>query len=136
MFRGRLVKQKIALEGLTLALVMLVCQLILILAMSAVWFYLTGASAGYSALYGGGMYWVPQALFTLWVLRRKVTTESVGLVLRDFYGGAGIKLISTTGLFALMFGAGVEVVTVSFFATYILALVVQWMVSFTLNNHY
>ena len=82
------------------------------------------------------MYWVPQALFTVWVLRRKVTTESVGLVLRDFYGGAGIKLISTTGLFALMFGAGVEVVTVSFFATYILALVVQWIVSFTLNNHY
>lgn len=40
-------KQKLALEGLTLALVMLVCQLILILAMSAVWFYLTGASAGY-----------------------------------------------------------------------------------------
>jgi ATP synthase protein I len=44
------------------------------------------------------MYWVPQALFTLWVLRRKVTKESVGLVLRDFYGGAGIKLITTTGL--------------------------------------
>ncbi|WP_033138548.1 ATP synthase subunit I [Aeromonas finlandensis] len=136
MFRGRLVKQKLALEGLTLALVMLVCQLILILAMSAVWFYLTGASAGYSALYGGGMYWVPQALFTVWVLRRKVTTESVGLVLRDFYGGAGIKLMSTAGLFALLSSAGVEVVTVSFFATYILALVVQWMVSFTLNNHY
>ncbi len=129
-------KQKIALEGLTLALVMLVCQLILILAMSAVWFYLTGAGAGYSALYGGGMYWVPQALFTVWVLRRKVTTESVGLVLRDFYGGAGIKLVSTAGLFALLFGAKVEVVTVSFFATYILALVVQWIVSFTLNNHY
>ncbi|HEH9440342.1 ATP synthase subunit I [Aeromonas sobria] len=136
MFRGRLVKQKLALEGLTLALVMLVCQLILILAMSAIWYYQSGARAGYSALYGGGMYWVPQALFTVWVLRRKVTAESVGLVLRDFYGGAGIKLISTAGLFALLFGAGVEVVTVSFFATYILALVVQWMVSFTLNNHY
>ncbi len=129
-------KQKIALEGFTLAWVMLVCQLILILAMSAVWFYQISASAGYSALYGGGMYWVPQALFTVWVLRRKVTTESVGLVLRDFYGGAGIKLVSTAGLFALLFGAKVEVVTVSFFATYVLALVVQWIVSFTLNNHY
>ncbi len=136
MFRGTLVKQKIALEGLTLALVMLVCQLVLILAMSAVWYYLTGASAGYSSLYGGGMYWVPQALFTVWVLRRKVDAESVGLVLRDFYGGAGIKLITTTGLFGLLFGAGVEVHTASFFTTYILALVVQWMVSFTLNNHY
>ena len=129
-------KQKVALEGLTLALAMLVCQLVLILAISSVWFYQTGAFAGRSSLFGGGMYWVPQALFTLWVLRRKVTKESVGLVLRDFYGGAGIKLISTAGLFALLSGAGVEVVTVSFFATYILALVVQWIVSLTLNNHY
>lgn len=129
-------KQKIALEGLTLALAMLVCQLTLILAMSAVWYYQSGARAGYSALYGGGMYWVPQALFTLWVLRRKVTAESVGLVLRDFYGGAGIKLVATAGLFALLFGVGVEVYATSFFATYILALVVQWIVSFTLNNHY
>ncbi|PJG58588.1 F0F1 ATP synthase subunit I [Aeromonas cavernicola] len=129
-------KQKIALEGLTLALVMLACQLVLILAMGTVWFYLAGADAGYSSLYGGGMYWVPQALFTLWVLRRKVTAESVGLVLWDFYGGAGIKLVTTTGLFTLLFGAGIEVHVASFFATYILALVVQWMVSFTLNNHY
>ena len=37
---------------------------------------------------------------------------------------------------ALLFGAGIEVDTASFFATYILALVVQWIVSFTLNNHY
>ena len=129
-------KQKVALEGLTLALAMLVCQLILILAISSVWFYQTGAFAGRSSLFGGGMYWVPQALFALWVLRRKVAKESMGLVLRDFYGGAGIKLITTTGLFALMFGSGIEVDTVSFFATYILALVVQWIVSFTLNNHY
>ncbi|MGL6518757.1 ATP synthase subunit I [Aeromonas caviae] len=136
MFRGRLVKQKIALKGLTLALAMLVCQLVLILAIATVWFYQAGEFAGQSSLYGGGMYWVPQALFTLWVLRRKVTKESVGLVLRDFYGGAGIKLITTTGLFALLFGAGIEVDTASFFATYILALVVQWIVSFTLNNHY
>ena len=59
-------KQKIALEGLTLALAMLVCQLVLILAISTVWFYQTGAFAGRSSLFGG-MYWVPQALFTLWV---------------------------------------------------------------------
>ena len=129
-------KQKVALEGLTLALAMLVCQLVLILAISSVWFYQTGACAGRSSLFGGGMYWGPQALFTLWDLCRKGTKESVGLVLRDFYGGAGIKLITTTGLFALMFGSGIEVDTVSFFATYILALVVQWIVSFTLNNHY
>ncbi|MGY6040299.1 ATP synthase subunit I [Aeromonas sp. AE23HZ002T15] len=136
MFRGRLVKQKRALEGLTLAMAMLVCQLILILAIGTVWFYLEGPFAGQSSLYGGGMYWVPQALFTFWVLRRKVTKESVGLVLGDFYGGAGIKLVTTAGLFALVFGSGIEVNTVSFFVTYILALVVQWIVSFTLNNHY
>ena len=84
-------KQKVALEGLTLALAMLVCQRILILAISSVWFYQTGAFAGRSSFFGGGMYWVPQALFTLWVLRRKVTKESVGLVLRDFYGGQGLS---------------------------------------------
>ena len=129
-------KQKIALEGLTLALAMLVCQLILILAISSVWFYLAGGLAGRSSLFGGGMYWVPQALFTVWVLRRKVTKDNVGLVLGDFYGGAGIKFITTAGLFALMFSAGIEIYTISFFATYLLALVVQWIVSFTLNNHY
>ena len=37
-----MVKQKIALEGLTLALAMLVCQLVLILAIATVWFYQAG----------------------------------------------------------------------------------------------
>lgn len=129
-------KPRVALEGLTLALAMLVSQLILMLAISTVWFYLAGPVAGHSSLYGGGMHWIPQALFTLWVLRRKVTKESVGLVLWDFYGGVGIKLIATITLFVLLFGTGTEVDVFSFFATYILALVVQWMISFTLNNHY
>lgn len=76
MFRGRLVKQKIALEGLTLALAMLVCQLVLILAIATVWFYQAGEFAGQSSLYGGGMYWVPQAPTLSFVtLRRR--TQSV-----------------------------------------------------------
>ena len=48
----------------------------------------------------------------------------------------GFQFDLALGLFALLFGAGIEVDTASFFATYILALVVQWIVSFTLNNHY
>ena len=68
-------KQKIALEGLTLALAMLVCQLVPILAIATVWFYQAESSPRQSSLYGG-MYWVPQALFTLWVLRRKVTKRA------------------------------------------------------------
>ena len=43
-------KQKIALEGLTLALAMLVCQLVLILAIATVWFYQAGEFAGQSSL--------------------------------------------------------------------------------------
>ncbi|MDO2949625.1 ATP synthase subunit I [Aeromonas simiae] len=122
--------------GLALALALMVCQLVLILAIATVWFLLDGEVAGRSALLGGGAFWVPQCLFSVWVMRRKVDKHSAGLVLWDFYGGAGIKLITTTGLFALMFGSGMEISFAPFFCAYFLALVVQWMASFTLNNHY
>jgi ATP synthase protein I len=121
---------------LWLVSIVLLFQLVLILVIASVWSFLDGEMAGRSALFGGGAFWVPQCLFSLWVMRRKVDKHSAGLVLRDFYGGAGIKLITTTGLFALMFGCRVELAFAPFFGAYLLALVVQWITSFTLNNHY
>lgn len=122
--------------GLSLAMVLMLFQLLLILVIAAVWFFAGGEVAGRSALLGGGAFWVPQSLFSLWAMRRKVDQNSVGLVLWDFYGGAGIKLITTVGFFTLVFGRGMEVSVAPFFCAYFLALVVQWISAFTLNNHY
>ncbi len=129
-------KQKIALEGLTLALAMLVCQLVLILAISTVWFYQTGAFAGRSSLFGGHVLGSSSPVHALGSAPQGDEGECGPGSAGTFMVGQGLSSLLQQDFFALMFGAGIEVDTVSFFATYILALVVQWIVSFTLNNHY
>ncbi|MGO5000355.1 ATP synthase subunit I [Oceanisphaera sp. W20_SRM_FM3] len=118
-----------------LALVTLCCQLLLVVAVGALFFYLQGEAAARSALIGGGIYWVPQCLFSVRVFALSAKHATPGSVMADFYSGAGIKFGSTILLFtiALKF---MEVQHAPLFAAYITALLMQWIVSFTLNNRY
>lgn len=127
--------EKVAWKGLTLALAILVCQLTLIVVVSAVWIYLKGTSAGYASLYGGGIYLIPQLLFSIFTLSRELGPGSAGWVLWDFYVGAGIKLVSTIVLFVcvLMY---MEVDHLPLYVTYALSLFFQWVITIVLNNRY
>lgn len=128
-------KQKLAWKGLTLALAMMACQLTLILAVSAAWVHLRGISAGYASLYGGGIYLIPQLLFSLFTLNRNLGPGSAGWVLWDFYVGAGIKLVSTVALFVAVLSY-VEVDHLPLYVTYSLSLFFQWVITIVLNNRY
>lgn len=118
-----------------LALVSLSCQLLLVVAVGSLFFYLQGEAGARSALIGGGIYWVPQCLFSMRVLAFNAEQATPDRILADFYSGAGIKFGSTILLFtiALKF---MEVQHVPLFTAYIIALLMQWIVSFTLNNRY
>lgn len=118
-----------------LAWSVLIYQLILIAVCVLVWFLGQNAAAAYSAFVGGGIYWVPQLLFSLIGISRKTDELNVGLVLWDIYCGAGVKLVATLVLFVVAF-KWLQVQHMPLFVTYGLLLCSQWVISLTLNNRY
>lgn len=118
-----------------LALVSLSCQLLLVVAVATLFFYLQGEAAARSALVGGGIYWVPQCLFSMRVLAFHAEQATPDSILADFYSGAGIKFGSTILLFTIVLKF-MDVQHVPLFTAYVIALLMQWIVSFTLNNRY
>ena len=119
----------------TLAWTVLAIQLGLIVVMGLVWWLLASPFAAYSALIGGGIYWVPQLLYSLIGSSHHADDLNAGLVLWDIYCAAGVKLLATLVLFVVTFKwLGVE--HVAMFITYGLTLMSQWVLSLTLNNRY
>ena len=118
-----------------MALGTLFCQLLLVVAVTALYEVLQGSAAASSALIGGGIYWVPQCLFSVRVFAFSAKHATPDSIMADFYSGAGIKFSSTILLFviALKF---MDVLHGPLFTAYITALLMQWIVSFTLNNRY
>ncbi len=121
--------------GQHLARSVLIYQLFLIAICVLAWLLGRSAVAAYSAFVGGGIYWVPQLLFSLIGISRKTEDLSVGLVLWDIYCGAGVKLVATLVLFMVAF-KWLQVQHVPLFVTYGLLLCSQWVISLTLNNRY
>lgn len=118
-----------------LAWTVLLIQLSLIFVISLFWFLGKDGWHAYSALVGGGIYWVPQLLYSWIGSSRQADDLNVGLVLWDIYCGAGAKLVATLVLFGVTFKF-LEVQHVPMFVTYGLALISQWIISLTLNNRY
>ena len=118
-----------------LAWTVLFIQLSLILVISLFWFFKNDGWHAYSALVGGGIYWVPQLLYSWIGSSRQADDLNVGVVLWDIYCGAGAKLVATLVLFGVTFKF-LEVQHVAMFITYGLALMSQWIISLSLNNRY
>ncbi|MCC4264527.1 ATP synthase subunit I [Oceanimonas baumannii] len=117
------------------ALVILIYQLFLVVAVAALFGFGQGETAARSALFGGGIYWVPQCLFSVVVLARSTSDATPQNIVASFYSGAGIKLASTIVLFVVVFKY-MEVSILPLYTAYALALLMQWILSFTLNNRY
>lgn len=118
-----------------LALMSLCGQLLLVVAIGTLFFYIQGEDAARSALIGGGIYWVPQCLFSVRVFAFTDEHATPDRVMADFYSGAGIKFGSTILLFVIVLKF-MEVAHAPLFTAYALALLMQWIISFTLNNRY
>lgn len=118
-----------------MALAILWWQLLLVVAISTLFFYWQGEAAARSALIGGGIYWVPQCLFSIRVLAFSTKGATSSSVVADFYSGVGLKFGSTILLFVIGLKY-MEVAHAPLFTAYVLALLMQWILSFTLNNRY
>lgn len=104
--------------------VLLAQLIVLLLAAVVVWQWL-GDIAGYSALLGGLIAWLPNMYFALKAFRFSGARAAREIV-RSFYAGEAGKLVLTFVLFALTFAGVKPLVAPALFGVYLLTLMVNW----------
>ncbi|KMQ76946.1 ATP synthase subunit I [Marinobacter subterrani] len=77
-------------------------QLALSLGIALIAYIAAGSVAGYSALFGGLIYAVPNALFARQVFAYR-PAKAIGRIVRSFYWGEVVKLSLTSVLFSAVF---------------------------------
>lgn len=103
----------------------LVAQLIVLLLAAAVGWQWRGNVAGYSALIGGVIAWLPNLYFAHKAFRFSGARAAREIV-RSFYAGEAGKLILTFVLFALAFAGVKPMEAPMLFGAYLLTLMVSW----------
>lgn len=103
----------------------LVAQLIVLLLAAAVGWQWRGSVAGYSALLGGLIAWLPNLYFAHKAFRFSGARAAREIV-RSFYAGEAGKLILTFVLFALAFAGVKPLEAPMLFGVYLLTLMVSW----------
>ncbi|MGE8504848.1 ATP synthase protein I [Ectopseudomonas oleovorans] len=103
----------------------LVAQLIVLLLAAAVGWQWRGNVAGYSALIGGLIAWLPNLYFAHKAFRFSGARAAREIV-RSFYAGEAGKLILTFVLFALAFAGVKPMEAPMLFGAYLLTLMVSW----------
>jgi ATP synthase protein I len=103
----------------------LVAQLIVLLLAAAVGWQWRGNVAGYSALLGGLIAWLPNLYFAHKAFRFSGARAAQEIV-RSFYAGEAGKLILTFVLFALAFAGVKPLEAPMLFGVYLLTLMVSW----------
>ncbi|KAF1070372.1 MAG: hypothetical protein GAK45_00815 [Pseudomonas citronellolis] len=107
------------------AIRLLLVQLAVLLLGAATLWFLRGAVAGYSGLFGGVIAWLPNVYFARKAFRYS-GARSAQLIVRSFYAGEAGKLILTAVLFALAFAGVKPLEAASLFGIYLLTLLVSW----------
>ena len=103
----------------------LVAQLIVLLLTAALCWQWRGNVAGYSALLGGMIAWLPNLYFAHKAFRYSGARAAREIV-RSFYAGEAGKLILTFVLFALTFAGVKPLEAPMLFGVYLLTLMVSW----------
>ncbi|PTU76785.1 F0F1 ATP synthase subunit I [Pseudomonas indoloxydans] len=104
--------------------VLLAQLIVLLLAAGVMWQWLGGV-AGYSALLGGLIAWLPNLYFAHKAFRFSGARAAREIV-RSFYAGEAGKLILTFVLFALTFAGVKPLAAPALFGVYLLTLLVSW----------
>lgn len=103
----------------------LLAQLIVLLLAALVSWQWLGSVAGYSALLGGLIAWLPNLYFAHKAFRFSGARAARDIV-RSFYAGEAGKLILTFVLFALTFAGVKPLEAPALFGAYLLTLLVSW----------
>lgn len=103
----------------------LLAQLGFGLVASAVIWMLAGRVAGYSALIGLGIGWLPNVYFARKAFRFGGARAAQAIV-RSFYAGEAGKLIFTAVLFALAFAGVKPLEPLALFGVFVLTQLVSW----------
>jgi len=103
----------------------LLAQLIVLLLAALVAWQSLGSVAGYSALLGGMIAWLPNLYFAHKAFRFSGARAAREIV-RSFYAGEAGKLILTFVLFALTFAGVKPLEAPVLFGVYLLTLLVSW----------
>ncbi|WP_026146629.1 F0F1 ATP synthase subunit I [Zestomonas thermotolerans] len=103
----------------------LLAQLIGLCVMAVLLWGWLGTVAGYSALLGGLIAWLPNLYFAHKAFRFGGARAAREIV-RSFYAGEAGKLVFTAVLFALTFAGVKPLVVPALFGTFLLVLAINW----------
>lgn len=91
-----------------------------------------GQQAAISALLGGMVAFIPSVLFTKKAFQFQ-GARAARLIIRNFYIGEFLKIISSIALFALVFWL-YKVTALVFFLTYIVVVMTHWFAPLIIDN--
>jgi ATP synthase protein I len=111
---------------------LLALQLTLSVLISAAVLVAYGVDSAISALLGGLVAFIPSALFAKKFFRRQ-GARAARQIVKNFYIGEFLKIISSILLFTLVFVV-YEVVPLAFFLTYIAVVMTHWFAPLILDN--
>lgn len=112
---------------------LLVWQLVVAVVVGVVVAVLHSVAAGWSALAGGVICWLPTCWFA-WKAFRYRGARAARQIVRSFYTGQAGKMLLTAGLFALAFIWIQPLVPLALFGAYVAVQSVNWVVPLIMSR--
>jgi len=127
------VVDKLAKKGQISGLKLVAFQLLLVLFSALISTVFFSTKAGYSALFGGVTFLLPNLVFVLMTFAHAGARQSQK-VLRGFYAGEAIKLFLTVLLFVVFLKYG-TLSLIAFYISFSLLVASQWLAPFFFYNN-
>jgi ATP synthase protein I len=127
------VVDKLAKKGQVSGLKLVAFQLSLVLIVALISTVFFSNKTGYSALFGGLTFLLPNVVFVLMAFAHAGARQSKKVV-RGFYAGEAIKLFLTVLLFVVFLKYG-SLSLIAFYISFLLLVISQWLAPFFFYNN-
>jgi len=127
------VVDKLAKKGQVSGLKLVAFQLLLVLIVALISTVFFSNKTGYSALFGGLTFLLPNVVFVLMAFAHAGARQSKK-VLRGFYAGEAIKLFLTVLFFVVFLKYG-SLSLIAFYISFLLLVISQWLAPFFFYNN-
>jgi len=127
------VVDKLAKKGQISGLKMVAFQLLLVLSLALISTVFFSNQAGYSSLFGGITFLLPNFIF-VWMAFAHAGARQSRKVLRGFYAGEAIKLFLTVLLLVVFLKFGALSLS-AFYISFLLLVISQWLAPFFFYNN-
>ncbi|MEL0630658.1 ATP synthase subunit I [Psychromonas aquatilis] len=124
---------KLAKKGQISGLKMVAFQLLLVLSLALISTVFFSNQAGYSSLFGGITFLLPNFIF-VWMAFAHAGARQSRKVLRGFYAGEAIKLFLTVLLLVVFLKFGALSLS-AFYISFLLLVISQWLAPFFFYNN-